>query len=138
MPDATIVVLPSPPGDRTRAAFLRSHPDAVDIGSVLGDSAPDTLTAARVCADIVAAAPRSPVALVAIGAISARLPDIARAQRAAHRLVVGYLIVDGPAPATSDAWPDAPVWIVGADDHARLRGWTALARGQLAGWLPSG
>ena len=56
--------------------------------------------------------PAGPVVWVAHGQSARLLPGLAFAQRAAHRTIVGYVLVDAPSPAPSLEWPDAPVtWV---------------------------
>lgn len=66
------------------------------------------------------------VFFIARESAAGQLPAIALAQRTAHRRVAGYLLVEADAPASSDAWPDAPVVAFTSDPNARplsLRGW---------------
>jgi hypothetical protein len=84
----------------------------------------------------IGAGPRGPLLLVAQGAAGRGLPALGLAQRAARHAVVGYVLVDGPAPdagRSGQDWPDAPVTLVrtgaGAwpdDAAARLRGWSVV------------
>ncbi|UOE22138.1 hypothetical protein NI17_018715 [Thermobifida halotolerans] len=57
---------------------------------------------ARAALEIAAADPAGPLLLVASGAAGPLLPAIAAAQRAAHRAVAGYVLVDAlvPQPGT--------------------------------------
>lgn len=87
--------------------------------------------ASRTCAAINEAAPASPVVIVAVGRAALTLPAVARSQRAMHRLVLEYVLLDPHLPAVSDAWPDARVTVACDVDseaslQARLRGWDVL------------
>lgn len=53
---------------------------------------------ARSALQIAAAAPRRPLLLVADGAAGPLLPAVAASQRAAHRTIAGYLLVDALLP----------------------------------------
>jgi hypothetical protein len=53
-----------------------------------------------------------PITVVAHGSGARLLPAFGFSQRAGHRLVVGYVIVDAAPPAPAQDWPDAPVWWV--------------------------
>lgn len=57
---------------------------------------------ARCALQVAAAAPRHPLLLVASGAAGPLVPAVAAAQRAAHRTVAGYVLVDAllPQPGT--------------------------------------
>jgi hypothetical protein len=103
-------------------------------------SGPPSTLGSRVCAAIAALAPTPPLAIVAFGTDALLLPAVALAQRAAHRRVSGYLLVEPALPPGSDTWPDAPVTVL--DDapgpQVRLRGWTALPLTATAAWLASG
>jgi len=76
-----------------------------------------------------AAVPRAPLVLVAHGAAGPALPALGGAQRAAHRLVGGYVFVDADLPAPAGDWPDAPCGYLSTReedprlDAARLRAW---------------
>jgi hypothetical protein len=53
---------------------------------------------ARAALEVAAAAPQRPLLLVAAGAAGPLVPAVAAAQRAAHRQVAGYLLVDALLP----------------------------------------
>jgi hypothetical protein len=96
---------------------------------------------ARTCAAITAVAPEPPLTLVAFGAAALLLPAVALAQRAAHRRVASYVLVDPDVPPVSDSWPDAPVTVfIDATAEAsllcRLRGWDIRPLDGLASWTP--
>lgn len=80
-----------------------------------------------------AAAPRTPLVLVAYGAAGPALPALGGAQRAAHRLVGAYVFVDAELPVPAGDWPDAPCGYLATSpgdprlDAARLRAWRTSA-----------
>lgn len=73
-----------------------------------------------------------PLFLVGVGHATRGLPALGFAQRAARHSVVGYVMVDGPAPipgpATAD-WPDAPVLYIRSPAAPPLGQATARSRG---------
>lgn len=87
--------------------------------------------------------PEGPVVWVAHGQTARLLPGLAFAQRAAHRTIVGYVLVDAISPAPSLEWPDAPVtWVCtdAAPDgiaegalSAELRGFRVVATDDVVG-----
>lgn len=86
--------------------------------------------------------PTGPVVWVAHGESARLLPGLAFAQRAAHRTIVGYVLVDANSPAPSLEWPDAPVtwistdaapdWITEGALSAELRGFRVVATDDVA------
>lgn len=97
---------------------------------------------ASVCRDLLVAPPAPPLLVVAHGWAGAQVPAVAFAQRAAHRAIHGYVLVDAEFPKPQamggSEWPDAPVTYVlhqsgaVAEDRslqARLRGWEVRAAG---------
>lgn len=139
-----LIVLPTQgsqlPGGRLPAALAASG--AIEIEPVFG---PDGAWDARVCAGIgeaEAAFPviaSEPLRILAIGDAAQSLPAVARANRACHRAISEYLLLEPDLPPTSEAWPDAPV-VVFTDDPsidslARLRGWTVQPAHRLADTL---
>jgi hypothetical protein len=86
------------------------------------------------CAAINLLDPQPPLVIVAEGAQALMLPAIALSQRAAHRRVSEYVLIDPDLPPVTDSWPDAPVTVVSSDESSdasiqgRLRGWTVLAQ----------
>ena len=104
-----------------------SLPNTVPI--VLESSAPAPLTV-RICAEIHRINPVGPLIIVTRGSIAQVLPSIAFAQRTAHRMVAGYVLVDPIFPSPAIDWPDAPVLVLGRtsmiERDARLRGWRFL------------
>lgn len=136
MAEGTVVVLAA------GAARSRAVMDALDaagegIGLAVPLSGPAATLASRTCAAISALAPTPPLAVVAFGSDALLLPAVALAQRAAHRRVAGYLLVEPALPPGSDTWPDAPVTVLddAADPQVGLRGWTALPLSAAAQWL---
>lgn len=100
---------------------------------------------ARVCAGISAAEigtpaiGTEPLRILAIGDAALTLPAIARANRSCGRHIAEYVLLEPDLPATTEAWPDAPV-IVFADDPsieriAGLRGWEVEKPHALPAWL---
>jgi hypothetical protein len=91
---------------------------------------------ARVAVALSVAGPAGPILLVLRGDTGALAPHLCLTQRAAHRQVAGYVLVDAdcPPPGTEVSdWPDAPVAYVaspdapqGAAEHARRRGWRRI------------
>ncbi|MBC6466863.1 hypothetical protein [Actinomadura alba] len=88
---------------------------------------------ARAALEIAAHRPAQPLVLVAHGAAGAVLPKLGAAQRAAHRTVGGYVLVDAEFPEPAELrgdWPDAPCGYLRTAEpyelearQARLRGW---------------
>lgn len=105
MTPGTLVLLHSP---LTTASAWGTLPESLDgLHVVVPDIADDDRPpyagryVARASLEIAAAGPRPPVVLVAHGEAGPLLPPIGAAQRAAHRLVGGYVFVDAwlPGPA---------------------------------------
>jgi hypothetical protein len=97
--------------------------------------------ATRACADINALAPDESLVVAALGSASLVLPAVSRSQRAQHRRIIEYLLLDPELPPVTDAWPDARVSVicdVGAEAslQARLRGWDLLRPEEIADWQP--
>ena len=143
MSAVTVVLLPDPSWtDRDQvAAELVGRGVSVHVAPEVEVPAgvPDRVQASRRVALLAMAlnseAVTGPVTLVAHGDTANLLPALGYAQRAAHRLVHSYVLLDSPVPAPAQDWPDAPVWWVtgerlettGADvsvtaSKARLRG----------------
>ena len=129
----TVLVLPG--GTKADRALLT---DTIERAGHLGvlvasDPGPAGRSPTRVCAAILAMAPAPPLIIAAAGDAALLVPAVARAQRAAHRQVVEYLLVEPTMPTVTDSWPDAPVTVVtgqadgGPAGLARLRGWVVLA-----------
>ena len=117
------------------ADFLGLHPEAITVIPAPGDADIPT----RMCAAINALDPVSPLTISAFGSAALSLPAVARSQRAHHRRVSEYVLLDPEVPAVSDAWPDARVTVIcGVDSEAslqaRLRGWDVLLPDELAEW----
>jgi hypothetical protein len=79
--------------------------------------------------EIGGSAPRPPLVLVAYGMAGPLLPPLGAAQRAAHRMVGGGVLVDADLPTPAGDWPDAPCGYLATRpddprlDAARLRAW---------------
>jgi hypothetical protein len=123
-----------------RAALLASVPGAIVVEPVDG---PEAALAARTCAAINVLTPDAPLVVVALATAARLLPAVALSQRAAHRRVAEYLLVDPALPPVTEGWPDAPVTVL-CDDEAgdaslqgRLRAWTVLSTTALADWRPT-
>lgn len=107
-------------------------PPEIVLPDGLAAAIADSRTVAGLAVGLNAADIPGPIVLVSHGRTSRLLPALALAQRSAHRLVRGYVLVDSPVPAPGLHWPDAPVWwcctgdapesIVKAELTARLRG----------------
>jgi hypothetical protein len=117
---ATVLVLPDTSWTG-RAAVIERVTHAVGVRGG---------NATEVCADLMRLAPQPPLIIVAHGSGCALLPAVALAQRTAHRRVGAYVLVDPDAPAGSDTWPDAPVYVVSTDQQitrmSTLRGWSVV------------
>lgn len=139
MDAGTVVVVAA---GAARSSAVMDALDAAGGGSRLAVplSGPAATLASRTCAAISALAPASPLVIVAFGSDALLLPAVALAQRAAHRRVVGYLLVEPALPPGSDTWPDAPVTVLGdsPDPQVRLRGWTSLPLSAAGQWLAAG
>lgn len=140
MTEVTVVLLPSADwAGRTELAAevvargARVHlPPAIVLPDDLAAPIADSRTVAGLAIGLNTAAIPGPIVLVSHGRTSRLLPSLALAQRAAHRQVRGYLLVDSPVPAPGPQWPDAPVWwictesapeaVLKAQLTARLRG----------------
>jgi hypothetical protein len=140
--DGTIIVLPSTDDRHTSLMdeFLLGCPSARVI--IVDPSAAGSRSA-RMSVAISELAPVPPLSVVSFGAAAQLLPQIAVAQRAAHRRVAEYVLVDPVLPTVSDAWPDAPVTVVceptnQAALQGRLRGWTVLPTAALPDWTVGG
>jgi hypothetical protein len=142
MTPGTLVLLAGPagPGWSGVADLLREYGrDVLEVGP--GSAGPQRYVASAALA-IRGAEPEPPLLLVARGAAGPLLPLLAAAQRAAHRAVGGYVVVDadltvdraaGRKPGEQAApvdWPDAPCGYLRVrpeyDGQARiagLRGW---------------
>lgn len=138
MADPTVVLLPgsSPQHAELRGRFLNGGFGVLTVTPAPG---PDSALATRVCAALATLDPAPPLVLVAFGSSAELLPAVARAQHAAHRRVVDYLLVDAPIPPVSDAWPDAPVTLFTDEDvpQATLRGWQVRPLSALSAWTPA-
>ncbi len=65
-----------------------------------------------------------PIVVVAVGECGRLLPALSLSQRAAGRLITGYVLVDSRSPAPAMDWPDAPVtWVAtGVGEGAQADG----------------
>lgn len=127
MTTGTVLVLPTASGRAGgRVEFLDEGLRTLAIEPAQG---PAEAFCARICAAINEADPAGPLHVVAYGATARLLPAVALGQRAMHRRVAEYVLVDPDMPDVSDAWPDAPVSVYLTDtttpaaSQGRLRGW---------------
>src|SRR4051794_10701793 len=102
MTPGTLVLLHSP---LTTASAWGSLPDRLDghevvVVEVADDDRPPYATryVPRAALELSAGAVRPPVVLIGHGAAGPLLPAVGAAQRAAHRLVGGYVFVDADLP----------------------------------------
>lgn len=83
--------------------------------------------AAQLCAEIHRHRPAGPLVFIVEAELAQVLPNIALAQRTAHRAVAGYVLINPDLGPPSLDWPDAPVLVLGdtptARRNAELRGW---------------
>jgi hypothetical protein len=126
-----------PRRDHLREAFLALHSATITVPVATGG----VEAATRACADINALAPDESLVVAALGSASLVLPAVSRSQRAQHRRIIEYLLLDPELPPVTDAWPDARVSVicdVGAEAslQARLRGWDLLRPEEIADWQP--
>ena len=128
MTPGTLVLLGSPlPG--ALADELRTHGFHVVVPHPAQDPATGPRFVAGAALAIGAAAPQPPLVLIGHGPAGPLVPAVAAAQRAAHRLVGGYVFIDAELPTPAGDWPDAPCGYLStqpADDRARratIRGW---------------
>jgi hypothetical protein len=112
MTPGTLVLLHSP---LTTASAWGALSAALECGVVVPEVADDDRPpyagryVARAALEIAAAAPvRPPVVLVAHGDAGPLLPPVGAAQRAAHRLVGGYVFVDAVLPGPGASHRDGP------------------------------
>ncbi|POM25904.1 hypothetical protein BTM25_02880 [Actinomadura rubteroloni] len=147
----TVVLLHAP---SATAAVWADVPETLrtvghDVVAPTVAGAPGPPYVARAALILAATDPASPLLLVGQGAAGPLLPALARAQRAAHRTVGGYLFVDASLPTADRAhgalpedWPDAPCGYLRthADRTSDTTTSTAAAREQavresrLRGW----
>ncbi len=137
MSAGTVVVLADGDADQraARDLVLDRLPGAVAIAPAPG---PEHASAARWCLGIATADPDPPLTIVAFGDVTLLLPAIALAQRAAHRRVIEYVLVDPRLPDVTDSWPDARVTVFTDREGGpeRLRGWPVRERQAIAEWIP--
>jgi hypothetical protein len=112
-----------------------SAPTVLVLADIVPSPGPEAALAARMCAAITTLAPAPPLVIVAHGPLALLLPAVALSQRACHRSVARYLLIDPELPTVTDSWPDAPVTIVTDNEwvatQARLRGWDLAERSTL-------
>lgn len=134
MPGRTVIVLPGDI-DPDRALWIDELRTAgemvIDIDLPASDPAPISV---RTCAAIHAAAPEPPLIVVVPPASVGIIQAVALAQRRAHRLIGGYVLIDPVDDPTGQDWPDAPVIALDpghgvTENRARLRGWSSGAIG---------
>jgi hypothetical protein len=98
-----------------------------DITMITVPAASAVPITAQICAEIHERNPQQPIVFVAEGDLAELLPNIAFAQRTAHRSVAGYVLIEPTLGPPALDWPDAPVLVLGANDAdervALLRGW---------------
>lgn len=143
MPDSTVVILPV---DYPDAAALQAElvgcgvsaylPEIPRIGADVPERLADAKRVAYTAIWLNEAGVSGPIVCVARGEAARLLPGLGFAQRSAHRLVSGYVILDGPTPAPAQEWPDAPVWWALTDEAsaelaekaltAKLRGFNVV------------
>lgn len=149
----TIVVCPAAPGESHPFDFTRLESALLDSASAQGPGVlvipavdyeveDDARTkrahwVAAVAVAMSSGATASPIALVLIGTAGSLAPAVGFSQRAARRLVIGYILIDADLPridGAHDDWPDAPVVYVHSSqadplnvNQARLRGWETVA-----------
>lgn len=143
----TVVILPADEPDHVsiRGRMLNGGYPALAVSPA--DGTPQTLDA-RMCLAVTELQPAAPLVFVAFGRSAMSLPALALSQRAFHRRVVHYLLVDPVVPPVTDVWPDAPVTVYigdGVDEApvdqtrmlAELRAWTIHPISDLEAWSPN-
>lgn len=139
MPDSSVVVLPF---DFTDATALQAElvgrgisaylPEIPEIPADMPERISDARRVAYTAIWLNEATVAAPIVLVCRGDAARLLPALAFSQRSSHRLITGYVIIDGPTPAPAQEWPDAPVWWVltpHADAELAEKSLTARLRG---------
>jgi hypothetical protein len=128
MTPGTLVLLGSPlPGGLADA--LRAQDLHVVVPNPAADPASGPRFVAGAALGISAAAAQPPLVLIGYGSAGPLIPAVAAAQRAAHRLVGGYVFIDAELPTPAGDWPDAPCGYLStqsADERVRkatIRGW---------------
>lgn len=106
------------------------HP--VTLGSI-GEELDERAWIAAVCLGIAKQTyERDTLHFVAFDSAVNRLPDIAFANRAAHRTIYSYIFIDCVPETFLPEWPDAPVTLIVTNplstlgQSAKLRGWHVL------------
>lgn len=142
----TVVVLPAdePEHSSIRGRLLNGGFAAVAVAPQDG---PSQNLDARICLAVNELHPAAPLTFVAFGESALSLPALALSQRAFHRRVTDYVLVDPVVPPVTDVWPDAPVTVylgTGVDGApadqiqmlAELRAWTVRPLEALMDWTP--
>lgn len=139
MPDSSVVVLPFgfDEASALQAELVGRGISAYlpEISPVAADTPERVADARRVAYTAIwlnEASVAAPIVVVCRGEAARLLPALAFSQRASHRLINGYVIIDGPTPAPAQDWPDAPVWWVltpDADPELAEKALTARLRG---------
>ncbi len=85
-----------------------------------------------ICARIHELGPAAPLVVVAPASSVQYLPALALAQRAAHRRIAAYYLIDPLTDPTGPEWPDAPVYVIrqtraAATKLPELRGWQEIS-----------
>ena len=81
-----------------------------------------------ICAQLHELDPLGPLVVLAPASSVDFLPAVALAQRAAHRRVAAYYLIDPITDPTGPEWPDAPVHLI------QLTGTTTSRLPELRGW----
>ncbi|CAB4713153.1 MAG: hypothetical protein F2675_06005 [Actinobacteria bacterium] len=81
-----------------------------------------------ICAQLHELDPLGPLVVLAPASSVDFLPAVALAQRAAHRRVAAYYLIDPHTDPTGPEWPDAPVYLI------QLTGTTISRLPELRGW----
>ena len=131
MPVTTIVLIDADPTGELAAELEASAPFFVHRINAVDRSVP------LICNEISALDPVSPLLIVTTAKDASILPDIALAQRAAHRRIAGTVLVEPEKVLTSESWPESPVFVTISDSApdrvaAALRGWGLLSAKSVA------
>ena len=124
----TIIILPG--GAEEFRSNLMS--EIFDLGglAVLIDIPPVSAApmSVLICAQLHELDPLGPLVVLAPASSVDFLPAVALAQRAAHRRVAAYYLIDPHTDPTGPEWPDAPVYLI------QLTGTTISRLPELRGW----
>lgn len=135
-----IALLPPLPGEHwarealaaelTRAGHVVDVVPELDPQQYSGTLDPGDAWISHCALRLLNVSPHAARLLVASGDAAALIAAVGFAQRAGHRAVAGYVLVEGamPGPGIQD-WPDAPVTYVGEREAplAGLRGWDVVS-----------